>query len=174
MLLLVEMLNYLTWGFVLIPEDKYEEIEFPYSMVACGSLEILRLSLLSHRLSLPKFTGFRTLRVLELKKCNLFNDNLVKDFFKSCLLLEDLSLVDSISNDNNRFCIWCPKLKNLRIDNPGRQSFQEWDDAFESMCYRSSSNLWSKTGVFGIYRFYGFWVYSWKCWFLKKKLWFTL
>nr|KAJ0205475.1 hypothetical protein LSAT_V11C500290890 [Lactuca sativa] len=89
-------------SFVLIPEDKYEEIEFPYSMVACGSLEILRLSLLSHRLSLPKFTGFRTLRVLELKKCNLFNDNLVKDFFKSCLLLEDLSLVDSISNDNNQ------------------------------------------------------------------------
>lgn len=89
--------------------------------------------LLATRLRLPKLTGFVTLRVLELKSCNLFKDSLVNDFLKGCSSLEDLSLVDCVTYKLDHFCISCPKLKNLRIDNRKILDSEDWDYPVDGM-----------------------------------------
>lgn len=117
-------------------EDEYDVIELPHCLVTCGSLEVLKLSLFAYRLSLPKITGFPALRVLELNGCNLMNDDIVKDFLKSCPLLEDLSLIDCETCNFHLLCISCPKLKNLRIDSRGLQDWADGEFSIEGMCHR--------------------------------------
>ncbi|KAJ0797054.1 putative F-box domain, FBD domain, leucine-rich repeat domain superfamily [Helianthus annuus] len=94
-----------------------EVIKLPHSLVTCDSLEVLRLFLYSCRLRLPAVTGFPALRVLELNSIELLDRNSVQEFFKSCPLLEDLSLIDCISYTNKNLCISCLNLKSLRIHN---------------------------------------------------------
>ncbi|KAL7594101.1 hypothetical protein Lser_V15G31904 [Lactuca serriola] len=95
------------------PIDDSEDIEMPDCLVACASLEVLRLHLMRGPLSVPKFTGFPALRVLELNDVDLLKDDLVKYFLESCPLLEDLSLIDCPAYS---LVISSPMLKNLRID----------------------------------------------------------
>ncbi|KAL4590288.1 hypothetical protein LXL04_003216 [Taraxacum kok-saghyz] len=100
-------------------EEETEAMELPHYLVSCGSLEVLRLDLMSSNLRLPRFVGFPVLRVLDLTCVDLPEDgDLVKDFLKSCPLLEDLSL--SCCFIGELVCISCPKLKRLSIVN--------WDD----------------------------------------------
>ncbi|CAI9292398.1 unnamed protein product [Lactuca saligna] len=95
------------------PIDDSVDIEMPDCLVACASLEVLRLHLMRGPLSVPKFTGFSALRVLELNDVDLLKNDLVKYFLESCPLLEDLSLIDCPAYS---LVISSPMLKNLRID----------------------------------------------------------
>ncbi|KAL4590298.1 hypothetical protein LXL04_003226 [Taraxacum kok-saghyz] len=94
-------------------------IELPHYLVSCSSLEVLKLDLKNHGLSLPRFVGFPALRVLHLTYVDLPEDNdLVNRFLKSCPFLEDLSLIGCLLG--KLVCISYPNLKKLRIIN--------WDD----------------------------------------------
>ncbi|KAL7594105.1 hypothetical protein Lser_V15G31900 [Lactuca serriola] len=105
-----------------------------FSMSKVSSLEVLRLCLLGGLFMLRNYSGFLTIRVLELKTCILIDDDLVKDFLKSsCPLLEDLSLVNCMTSTITVFCISCPKLKNLRIDNQKVLDCKELGDDID-MC----------------------------------------
>ncbi|XP_042758196.1 FBD-associated F-box protein At5g56370 isoform X1 [Lactuca sativa] len=100
------------------PKDNTKDIELPHCLVACGSLKVLRLSLGYNVLRLLNVTGFPTLKVLSLTCVDFLEDNnLVKDFFQSCPLLEDLRLDDCVLNKLGLLCISCPKLKKLTIGN---------------------------------------------------------
>ncbi|CAI9292400.1 unnamed protein product [Lactuca saligna] len=116
------------------PIDESEDIEMPYCLVTCGSLEVLRLCLLGYHLCLPKITGFSALRVLELNDVTLKKGDLVKYFLESCPLLEDLSLLHCYAD---KLVIACPKLKNLRIENRERVFDYEIEDYID--CRMSSS-----------------------------------
>ncbi|XP_023757462.1 F-box/FBD/LRR-repeat protein At1g16930 [Lactuca sativa] len=116
------------------PIDESEDIEMPYCLVTCGSLEVLRLCLLGYHLCLPKITGFSALRVLELNDVTLKKGDLVKYFLESCPLLEDLSLLHCYAD---KLVIACPKLKNLRIENRERIFDYETEDYID--CRMSSS-----------------------------------
>ncbi|MFS7931184.1 putative F-box domain, leucine-rich repeat domain superfamily, F-box-like domain superfamily [Helianthus anomalus] len=94
-----------------------EVIKLPHSLVTCDTLEVLRLYLYSCPLSLPTFTGFPALRVLELISVELLNGDSVQQFLKNCPLLEDLSLVDCSFPSIDDLCISCLNLKTLKIDN---------------------------------------------------------
>lgn len=102
---------------LMFSTSEKNDIELPDCLVNCRSLDVLKLSLSMHRLSLSKVTGFRTLKVLELNKVELDNHDLVQEFFVNCLLLEDLSILDCVIYKLGFLCISCPELKNLRIDN---------------------------------------------------------
>ncbi|CAH1423080.1 unnamed protein product [Lactuca virosa] len=105
------------------PRKKSEDIELPHSLVTCGSLEILRLFLSTHRLSMPGFIGFPALRVLELNNVELFHNDFLQDFLINCPLLEDLSLINCLLDKLIFLVINCPKLKNLRIDNRNKAEY---------------------------------------------------
>ncbi|KAL4590300.1 hypothetical protein LXL04_003228 [Taraxacum kok-saghyz] len=97
-------------------KEETEAIELPCYLVSCGSLEVLRLNLKNHDLSLPRFVGFPALRVLHLNNVDLQqddDDDLVNGFLKSCPLLEDLCLIDCLLGE--LACISSPKLKRLSI-----------------------------------------------------------
>lgn len=99
------------------PSDKNEIIDLPHCLVNCVSLDVLRLFMCTYRLNLSKSTGFGTLKVLELNDVELVDHDLVREFFVSCPLLEDLSLIDCLICTLDFLCISCPELKTLRIDN---------------------------------------------------------
>ncbi|KAJ0581722.1 putative FBD domain, leucine-rich repeat domain superfamily, F-box-like domain superfamily [Helianthus annuus] len=99
------------------PRVDDEDFKLPHSLVTCDSLEVLRLFLYERSLVLPTATGFPALRVLELNSIELLDHNSVQEFFKSCPLLEDLSLIDCFSYTNKNLCISCLNLKSLRIHN---------------------------------------------------------
>lgn len=92
-----------------------KKFEVPHCLVTCSSLEVLKLFLFKRRLSLPNFTGFRALRVLELDSVELFNDYSVEHFLESFPVLEELSLLDCLTDELSVFHISCPKLKRLTI-----------------------------------------------------------
>ncbi|CAI9285261.1 unnamed protein product [Lactuca saligna] len=100
------------------PKEDSEDVEMPNCLVTCGSLEVLTLNMLGHRLRLPNSMGFRALRVLKLSRVDLLGDDgLVKGFLERCPLLEKLSLISCIMNELDLLCISCPKLEMLRIEN---------------------------------------------------------
>ncbi|CAH1448161.1 unnamed protein product [Lactuca virosa] len=110
-------------------EDLFKHIELPHCLVTCDSLQVLRVFLYEQRrFILPNFTGFQSLRVLELKNVELYKDYLVKNFLESLPLLEDLSLIDCAINKLQILYISCPKLKNLRLDNRNLFSFEDLYD----------------------------------------------
>lgn len=116
------------------PTEESKITEVPHCLVNCSSLEVLRLCLLGGLFMLRNYSGFLTIRVLELKTCILIDDDLVKDFLKSsCPLLENLSLVNCMTSTITVFCISCPKLKNLRIDNQKVLDCKELGDDID-MC----------------------------------------
>ncbi|XP_023748983.1 F-box/LRR-repeat protein At3g26922 isoform X1 [Lactuca sativa] len=100
------------------PKQYNEDIEMPHCLVSCDSLEELELYFSGRGLRLPDIKVFPALRVLDLTCVDLLeDDDLVKHFLESCLLLEDLSLDYCIINKLNLFSISCPKLKKLTIYN---------------------------------------------------------
>ncbi|CAH1448168.1 unnamed protein product [Lactuca virosa] len=116
------------------PTEESKITDVPHCLVNCSSLEVLRLCLFGGLFLLRNYSGFLTIRVLELKTCILIDDDLVKDFLKSsCPLLEDLSLVNCMTSTITVFCISCPKLKNLRIDNRKVLDCEELGDDID-MC----------------------------------------
>ncbi|KAM0071811.1 putative leucine-rich repeat domain superfamily [Helianthus debilis subsp. tardiflorus] len=100
------------------PRVDDEVIRLP-NLVTCDSLEVLRLFLYKRPLSLPTVTGFPALQVLQLNSVELWDDDSVHQFLKSCPLLEDLSLINCALHAFYDLCISSPSLKTLRIKNTG-------------------------------------------------------
>ncbi|CAI9292405.1 unnamed protein product [Lactuca saligna] len=110
---------------VLSPRSKSEVVKVPHCLVTCSSLEELRLSLSGCHLSVPNITtGFSALKVLVLKKVDLFDDFSVKYFFESCPLLEELWLIDCFIHELYTLRISCPNLKSLTIVNKAGVSYE--------------------------------------------------
>ncbi|KAL4590286.1 hypothetical protein LXL04_003214 [Taraxacum kok-saghyz] len=96
--------------------EKTEAVELPHCLVTCCSLEVLTLILACSGLRLPKLVGFPALRVLNLTRIVILeDDDLVKDFLESCPSLEVLTLFDCLLHKLDLLWISCPKLKSLRI-----------------------------------------------------------
>lgn len=101
-------------------EEETGDINLPYCLVTCGSLKELRLKFLGRSLRLPNIMRFPALRVLNLTWVDLLEDDeLVKGFFQSCPLLEDLTLDDCSISKLDFLCISCQKLKKFQITGDG-------------------------------------------------------
>ncbi|PWA71346.1 F-box domain, FBD domain, Leucine-rich repeat domain, L domain-like protein [Artemisia annua] len=98
------------------PSDEDDVVELPECLIACDSLESLRLFLMARTLILSN-VGFSKLKVLELNLVELIDEDSVKAFFENCLLLEELNLFDCLLNKLETLCISNQSLRILRIDN---------------------------------------------------------
>ncbi|KAL4590287.1 hypothetical protein LXL04_003215 [Taraxacum kok-saghyz] len=108
------------WFLGFCPMKPIGDVELPHCLVTCGSLEVLELNFSRHGLRLPTIMGFPALRVLDLTCVDLLeDDDLVKDFFERCPLLEDLTLLDCLINKLNHLRLSCQNLKKLEIINLG-------------------------------------------------------
>ncbi|CAH1429426.1 unnamed protein product [Lactuca virosa] len=108
------------------PKEEHEDIQFPLSLVSCGSWEELRLYLYGCRLRLLNLGSLSALRVFELNDVKLYNDGVITSFFRRCPLLEELKLKNLLfsptqnpaelgENFHNSIEISCPKLVFLEL-----------------------------------------------------------
>lgn len=71
-----------------------ETFELPYCLVACQSLQVLKLHLFGDVLKMPNHLGFRQLKLLHLEQVELSDEHLISCLFSKCYFLITLVLED--------------------------------------------------------------------------------